>query len=268
MNVLRIDHLVLGVDNIEQAEADFRQSGFDVLNRGNAPGPMQNRLVRFADGSFLELLTFTGDSTHRFAPRWSKGSGWIDFALNASDFSHQAKALQAATGKDLPRRTLSKPAPNVGKSWELDLIEPGRGAFDPVLPFLIEEKTPTEWRLPPLDSDIRQPHGISAVRGVTCITDDLARSQQLLSTIFGKPATIASRHGAGTIAVLFETEKLWVELVQPFNSATAIGTHIQKYGTGLYEATLLGSESMEFLPAAALHRAKLCVSSVDSFPFH
>lgn len=268
MTVPRIDHLVLGVANIEQAEADFRQSGFDVFDRGDAPGPMQNRLVRFADGSFLELLAFTGDSTHRFAPRWAKGSGWIDFALNASDFSSQTTALRAATGQDLPRRSLSKHAPNVDKSWELDLIEPGRGALDPVLPFLIEEKTPTEWRLPPLDGDIGQPHGIRAVRGVTCITDDLARSQHLLSAIFGKPAAIASRHGAGTIAVLFEDEKLWVELVQPFNSATAIGTHIQKYGTGLYEATLLGTESMESLPAATRHRAKLRVSRVDGFPFH
>ncbi|MET3926676.1 VOC family protein [Devosia sp. 2618] len=263
----RIDHLVLGVASLEQAGADFRNSGFDVLDRGDAAGPMQNRLVRFADGSFLELLAFSGDSMHRFAPRWIKGSGWIDFALNASDFSRQTEALRAATGRDLPRRSLSKHAPTVGKSWELDLIEPGVGAFDPVLPFLIEEKTPTDWRLPPLGGDIRQPHGISGVRGVTCVTDDLERSKTLLTAMFGKPAAISSRHGAGTIAVLFEDERIWVELVQPINSATAIGTHIQKYGTGLYEATLLGSEVIESLPAAARHRAKLRVSSVDGFPF-
>ncbi|MBD0417400.1 VOC family protein [Oryzicola mucosus] len=268
MVVPRIDHLVLGVINLEQAESDFRHCGFDVLDRGDAAGPMQNRLVRFADGSFLELLAFSGDSTHRFAPRWMKGSGWIDFALNASDFSRQTEALRSETGRELPRRSLSKPAPNVGKSWELDLIEPGVGAFDPVLPFLIEEKTPTEWRLPPLGDDIRQPHGISAVRGVTCVTDDLERSKTLMSAVFGRPAAIASRHGAGTIAVLFEEEKIWVELVQPINSATAIGTHIQKYGTGLYEATLLGNEAIESLPVAARHRAKLRVSSVDGFPFH
>lgn len=61
--------------------------------------------------------------------------------------------------------------------------------------------------------------------------------------------------------MLFEDEKIWVELVQPINSATAIGTHIQKYGTGLYEATLLGNEAIESLPVAARHRAKLRVSS-------
>lgn len=247
----RIDHLVLGVANLEQAEADFRNSGFDVLDRGDAAGPMQNRLVRFADGSFLELLAFSGDSKHRFAPRWIKGSGWIDFALNSSDFSRQAEALWAATGRELPRRSLNKHAPAVGKSWELDLIEPGLGAFDSVLPFLIEEKTPTEWRLPVLEPHLSQPHGIAGVRGVTCVTDDLERSKALLSALFGRPAAISSRHGAGTIAVLFEDEKIWVELVQPINSATAIGTHIQKYGTGLYEATLLGSETLDSLPVAA-----------------
>jgi hypothetical protein len=229
---------------------------------------MQNRLVRFADGSFLELLAFSGDSTHRFAKRWSKGSGWIDFALNSSDFSRQSEALRLAIGGELPRRSLSKHSPIAGQLWELDLIEPGIAASDAVLPFLIEEKTPIEWRILTLERHVCQPHGISGVRGVTCVTDDLERSKALLSALFGKPAAISSRHGAGTIAVLFEAETIWVELVQPINSATAIGTHIQKYGTGLYEATLLGKEAIEALPVATKHRTKLRVSSVDGFPFH
>lgn len=263
----RFDHLVLGVANLEQAEKDFCGQGFDVLNREDASGPMQNRLVRFSDGSFIELVAFVEPSNHRFAPRWAKGSGWIDYALNAKDFSSETDQLKKVSGRDAPRRSLSKLSPSVGKAWELELIEPGVGGFDAVLPFLIEEKTPSEWRLPRLPNHVVQPHGISGISGVTVVTDDAERSGMMLSTLLGKPMAISSRHGSGTMAILFAFGDNWVELVQPLSSATAVATHIQQFGTGLYETILRGAEEMESLPIAVRYGGKLGISRASGYPF-
>lgn len=263
----RFDHLVLGVANLEHAENEFRDHGFDVLDRKDGSGPMNNRLVRFADGSFIELVVFIEPSSHRFAPRWSKGSGWIDYALNASDFSIETDQLRSVTDRDAPRRSLSKVSPNIGRSWKLNLIEPGVGGFDAALPFLVEEKTPPEWRLPRLPSDVVQPHGIAGISGVTVVTDDAERSGLLLSALFGKPQKIDSRHGSGTMAVLFTFDNNWVELVQPLSSTTAIATHIQQFGTGLYEAVLRGTEEMDSLPIILKYGAKIGITRAPGYPF-
>lgn len=265
--IQRFDHLVLGVEDLDRAEVDFRNSGFDVLDRKGALGPMRNRLVRYADNSFIELLAFDGESEHRFRQRWSKGSGWIDYAMNSSNFEGRPELLEQVAGVCLPRRTISKLSPFTREHWHLELIEPSVGGLDPVLPFLIEERTPLEWRIPKLPDTIIQPHGITGVAGVTLVTDDIQRSKSLLATLFGKPKPIDSRHGAGTIAILFEDGLNWVELVQPIKSATALGTHIQKFGTGLYAATLRGSESIKNLPVAAKYSAVLSVAATDKYPF-
>lgn len=263
----RFDHLVLGVDDLRRAEADFRDFGFDVLDRMDATGPMHNRLVRFSDGSFIELLAFAQDSTHRFFPRWTKGSGWIDYAMNSSDFGERTNLLEARVGTKLPRRSLSKLSPSVGKNWELDLIEPGVGGIDQVLPFLIEERTPSDWRLPKLSEDVVQPHGITGVAGVTVVTDDIENSKLLLSTLFGQPRLLNSRYGTETVAVLFDDGRNWVELVQPISNATALGAHIQKFGTGLYAATLRGNETVDSLRVATKYGARLSVTNKEVFPF-
>lgn len=263
----RFDHLVLGVTNLEQAEKDFREQDFDVLDRKDASGPMHNRLVRFSDGSFIELVAFVEESNHRFAPRWSKGSGWIDYALNSYDFSSETDQLRRVAGQDAPRRSLSKLSQSVGKTWRLDLIEPGVGGFDAVLPFLIEEKTPSEWRLPYLPGDVMQPRGIAGISGVTVVTDDVEQSGPMLSALFGKPMEVVSRHGPGTMAILFTFGDNWVELVQPLSNVTAVATHIQQFGTGLYEAILRGTEELESLPVALKYGGKIGISSASGYPF-
>jgi catechol 2,3-dioxygenase-like lactoylglutathione lyase family enzyme len=51
-----IDHLVLGVRDLDAAAASYERLGFTVTPRGVHPWGTWNRLVQFADESFLELL--------------------------------------------------------------------------------------------------------------------------------------------------------------------------------------------------------------------
>jgi catechol 2,3-dioxygenase-like lactoylglutathione lyase family enzyme len=51
-----IDHLVLGVRDLDAAAASYERLGFTVTPRGVHPWGTWNRLVQLADQSFLELL--------------------------------------------------------------------------------------------------------------------------------------------------------------------------------------------------------------------
>ena len=56
---LVMDHVIILVDELERASADFRALGLTVTPGGeHGEGLSHNALIYFADGTFLELLAF------------------------------------------------------------------------------------------------------------------------------------------------------------------------------------------------------------------
>ena len=57
--LIRLDHLVLLVRDLELASADYESLGFAVTPGGeHADGLTRNALVPFQDGTYLELVSF------------------------------------------------------------------------------------------------------------------------------------------------------------------------------------------------------------------
>lgn len=256
----RFDHVVLGVADIGAATKAFQRAGFDVLDRKDAPGASESRFVRFRDGSSIELLTFTGPSSHRFQTRFARGEGWIDYAVNTGDLGPCESAL-AQSSSALPfRRTVGKKTAD-GNEWALELSEPSVSLDEPVLPFLTKDLTPANWRVAALPLDVEQPFAISGISGVTVVTHNLSASVPPMRALFGVPEAISSRHGPHTNSLLFRFGNNWIELVEARDSQTDIGKHLSSRGAGLYDVSLRGADQPQLLEIGTLFGACLRIES-------
>jgi hypothetical protein len=63
MSLLRLDHVVVAVRDLECTTASYEAAGFTVMPGGRHPGRnTRNALVIFEDGAYLELITYSAPS--------------------------------------------------------------------------------------------------------------------------------------------------------------------------------------------------------------
>lgn len=148
---LKLDHLVILVRDLQQAQTDYRQLGFTVTPGGtHADGLTHNALVVFADGTYLELIAFRDphdprDNTWGWRQFVVRGEGLIDYCMASDDLARDVAAFNAhgltITGPvDGGRRRPD----GVELRWRSARFRQAGRA----LPFLIEDLTPREWRVP------------------------------------------------------------------------------------------------------------------------
>jgi hypothetical protein len=146
-----IDHLVILVEALEAAAAGYEELGFRVTQGGeHADGLTRNALVPFADGTYLELVSFVDSADARdnvwgWRPFLEKGGGLIDYCATSDDLAADARRLAAAgfevSGPDEGGRRLPDGTEIRWKSARMR--QEGR-----VMPFLIEDLTPRSLRVP------------------------------------------------------------------------------------------------------------------------
>src|SRR5690349_16737047 len=78
-----IDHVVILVQDLDTASADYTDLGFTVVPGGeHTGGATHNALIAFADGTYLELIAFKRPSPEHIWWRYAAtGEGLIDAAL-------------------------------------------------------------------------------------------------------------------------------------------------------------------------------------------
>lgn len=177
--MLTLDHLVILVDDLAQAVADYQALGFSVAPGGtHADGLTRNALVVFADGTYLELIAFvdptdTRDNVWGWRQFISSGGGLIDYCAASPDLGQETERLR--------QHGLAVGTPNDGGRQRSDgtQLRWRSARFDQahrVLPFLIEDVTPRALRVP--TNLITHPNGIVAVSELTIVVDDLAVAVQ------------------------------------------------------------------------------------------
>jgi catechol 2,3-dioxygenase-like lactoylglutathione lyase family enzyme len=202
----RIDHVVIFVGDLDEAVEDYSALGFKVTSGGtHAGGVTKNALIPLADGSYLELLAFTIPSIfqdvarlektdmlpwvvrkrtaldRRFIPRAGGGEGLADFALAAVSIG---AVIQSAG-----RGGIEVDGPFPGErvrpdgttlAWRMAM------PTDRELPFLIEDMTPREFRVPGGDA-VEHPNGALGMRRLVVATTDVEGSSRRYSALLGDP---------------------------------------------------------------------------------
>ena len=159
-----IDHIVIAATSLPSAIASYRELGFTVIEGGKHPYGSYNALIGFADGSYIEVLSFYEDSPDH--PWWDllhqRGGGLIDFCLATDNIRGDIRSFQAQ-GVDAGELTEGGRARPDGFYVEWINNKVG-GAWQGYLPFIIEDVTPRDERLP---KERDHPNGVT---GINCLT--------------------------------------------------------------------------------------------------
>jgi len=140
----QLDHVVFVFRDLPAAMDDYRRRGFTVTPGGeHSDRVTHNALIPFADGTYVELVGFRDPSrslTHRWWRIAADGGGIADFALLSDDIARDAAALTELL--QIPPREGGRITPDgVELKWRTAVLKPP-------LPFIIEDLTPREFRVP------------------------------------------------------------------------------------------------------------------------
>jgi catechol 2,3-dioxygenase-like lactoylglutathione lyase family enzyme len=196
-----IDHVVILVADLEAAIAQYASVGFEVRRGGVHPGAgTENALIPLADGSYLELLAVSDPAQAAHHPLWVQPDGrrrrageYGGFALSTDDVDREAQRI-VDTGVEMS-------APRDGSRLRPDHTEiRWRVSFprEAGLPFLIEDVTPRETRVPPPRRGLGLRASISEVRVASA---GLAATAAAYRQFLGTPA-LGAAPAAGEVHFL------------------------------------------------------------------
>jgi len=180
----RLDHLVILVNDLDLAAADYERLGFAVTPGGeHADGLTRNAVVPFGAGSYFELVSFLNpeDSTNNvwgwrgFIPR----EGLIDYCVASDDLESDVRRLESlGFGVDGPDDGGRRLPDGVEIRWRsARMRQEGR-----LLPFLIEDLTPRELRVPGSPA-AEHPNGATGVARLEISAPDVGEAATSLAML-------------------------------------------------------------------------------------
>ncbi len=195
MNSLTLDHVIVVVSDLQVATHQFSQLGFSVITGGvHTGGLTHNALIPFPDGTYLELLSTTQTSTfrtlkllkrlrllgiytsnetaigRRLIEDLASGVGLNDYSLLSLDLDHQVNSIRdrgAFFTDPIPGGRVRPDGKEI--TWRTSVPQ----SID--LPFLMEDLTPREIRVPNVAEDYHE-NGILGIEGLIIILSNLVES--------------------------------------------------------------------------------------------
>ena len=195
-----IDHIVIAVHSLERAIETYRGLGFSVVEGGRHAYGSYNALIGFADGSYIEVLSFYEDSPAH--PWWAllheRGGGLVDFCLATDDIRGDLAALQAQ-GVDCGELSEGGRARPDGYQvrWLNNKVG---GGWQGLIPFLIEDVTPRDERLP---AEREHANGVTGIHSLALATDDVAGCAAAMRALLGAEGVAMSYDIAGGSGLRF-----------------------------------------------------------------
>jgi hypothetical protein len=228
-----IDHLVVVVNDLQQAAKDYEQLGFTVVPGGRHPVGSHNALVSFSDGSYIELIAFYREAVeHRWWHPLQKGERLVDFCWQTDDLEGDTAKLRAAGVTINPPVPWSRTRPD---GYELKwLLSLATGNHRGVAPFLIQDLTPREERIP---QRFEHSNGATGIGPVTIAVSELSTIADWYKTVSEEGEQFES--GAlGGEGVRFKIGPHSVQYVMPVSPQSPLIDWLRTYGPSPYSAVL------------------------------
>jgi len=149
---------MLHIDHVTIAGPDLKALDQGIIDLGLQPqygGPHSNgvthmSLLGFTDGSYIEL--YSTMQPGQASPTWGEAvagnAGPCAWAVAANDIQAETRRLAAAGIPVAGPSAMYRQRPD-GRRVEWELTFPGKQPAGSVLPFIIQDTTPREWRVVP-----------------------------------------------------------------------------------------------------------------------
>jgi catechol 2,3-dioxygenase-like lactoylglutathione lyase family enzyme len=169
-----IDHVVILVKDLDAAIESYTRLGFSVQPGGRHNVGTHNALIGFQDSAYIELIAFwEDDRTHRWYHYLELGGGLVDYCMRTDDIMGDVGVLREAGVAMSERQPMSRVRPDGYRlEWTLALATETQG----ITPFLIEDITPREERVP---TRLEHANGAVGIAAVTIVVREHALARRL-----------------------------------------------------------------------------------------
>ena len=249
-----IDHLVIAVNDLEQATKDYRKLGFTVVPGGQHPVGTHNALVAFEDGSYLELIAFYREALdHRWWEPLQRGERLVDYCLQTDDLAGDTRKLREcgiAINDPVP---WSRTRPDGYKlQWMLSLVT---GSQRGVAPFLIQDVSAREERIP---HQWDHANGAAGIGTLSIVVGELSKVDHWFQTILGRAPQPVADDALEVQGLSFNVGPHNIEFMMPVTPQSPLVNWMRQYGPSPYAATLRAKRNEPVLfDQKLLHGAEL-----------
>ncbi|WP_439026529.1 VOC family protein [Haloarchaeobius sp. DT45] len=196
---MRIDHVATAWTDRDAGEAACRAVGLPTQYGGeHADGTTDMSIVGFPDGSYLELITNTGEATPSRWPEFIAGdAGPCAWCIESDDIRESLRrGLDTGLPVAGPDRDGRERPDGLHVEWETAILGDSLGA---TLPFLIEDRTPRRYRVTTHPELVDGP--LRGISEVVVLTKDAVALAQAFDRTFRvpQPETVEATDFGGTL---------------------------------------------------------------------
>jgi hypothetical protein len=237
-----VDHAVVAGSDLDALGAAFAEAGLDTEYGGeHSNGVTHNRVLGFADGSYLELISTVEPGAD--SPWWDgpiRGdAGPCAWALPVADIEAETDRIESLGVRvDGPDHYTRERPDGVTIEWDLTEVGEELGA---TLPFLVADRTPREYRI--TESGSVAGTGIAGIAEVVVCVPDLDSAVDRFASFFEADSVERATH-EGFGAELARVEDAPVTLAEPLSPDSWLRDRLDRFGP-LPCAYLLGSDGSE-----------------------
>ncbi|HEX4989825.1 MAG TPA: VOC family protein [Candidatus Binatia bacterium] len=229
-----IDHLVIVVKDLDQAAKDYEQLGFTVVPGGKHPVGSHNALISFVDGSYIEIIAFYREAPdHRWWDPLQKGERLVDFCMQTNDLQGDTLKLRAAGVAINDPVPWSRTRPD---GYELKwLLSLAQGSHRGVAPFLIQDVTPREERIP---QTFNHKNDATGIETVTVTVGELTAVRRWYDGVLGNRPTNISDEKLQANGVRYAIGPHTLDFLMPMEPQSPLINWLRTFGPSPYAATL------------------------------
>jgi hypothetical protein len=249
-----IDHLVIVVDDLDRAADDYRRLGFNAVFGGKHPVGSHNALIAFEDGSYLEIISFYQESPdHRWWEPLKKGERLVDYCMQTDDLARDTRKLRECGVVINDPVPWSRIRPD---GYELKwLLSLATGSHRGIAPFLIQDMTPREERIP---RRWQHENGAAGIGTLTVAVSELSKVDHWYRTIMEKEPQPVADDALEAQGLCFTVGPHQIEFMMPVTPHSPLADWLRRFGPSPYAATLRATRGEPVLfDQKLLHGAEL-----------